>query len=140
MIGDPEDASSGASDPFLRLVDEAIAAIPEPFASHLGSVAVLVDDEATTEQLEQLGVHGLYGLYEGVPRTVWGASHASVPSRITIYRRPLEERYREADALRQAVHDVVFHEVAHHFGIGDERLDELERERRRRRRAERTGP
>ena len=68
----------------------AIAAIPEPFASQLGSVAIVVEDEAGPDQLASVGARGLFGLYQGVPRTRWGADGAPVPSKITIFRGPLE--------------------------------------------------
>ena len=115
---------------FFELVEDAIAAIPEPFASQLDSVAVVVDDVATADQLARVGAVGLYGLYQGVPRTAYRADWAQVPSKITIFRRPLESRYRQPEALRRAVADTVLHEVAHHFGISDERLRELQRDGR----------
>jgi predicted Zn-dependent protease with MMP-like domain len=114
---------------FDALVRRALERIPEPFASRLESVAIVVDDEATAEQLASVGVRGLFGLYQGVPRTTYGADWAQVPSKITIFRRPIEAVYRDPRARAQAVEDTVFHEVAHHFGISDERLRELQRER-----------
>jgi predicted Zn-dependent protease with MMP-like domain len=115
---------------FDELITRAIASIPEPFASRLGTVAIVVDDEATAEQLASVGAHGLFGLYQGVPRTVYGADSASVPSKITIFRRPLEAVHRDPAALARAVEETVLHEIAHHFGISDARLRELQRERR----------
>ena len=115
---------------FFQLVEDAMAAIPEPFASQLGSVAVVVDDLATAEQLASVGAAGLYGLYQGVPRTTYRADWAQVPSKITIFRRPLEARYRHPEELRRAGAETVLHEVAHHFGISDDRLRELQREGR----------
>lgn len=114
-------------DYFYELVERALAAIPEPFASRLGTVAVVVDDDATPEQLASVGARGLFGLYQGVPRTAYRADWAQVPSKITIFRRPLEAAYRDPARRAQAVEDTVFHEVAHHFGISDERLQELRR-------------
>jgi predicted Zn-dependent protease with MMP-like domain len=116
-----------ADDDFGRFVDAAIAAIPEPFASQLGSVAIVVEDEAGPDQLASVGARGLFGLYQGVPRTRWGADGAAVPSKITIFRGPLERAHRHPTQLAAAVEDVVRHEIAHHFGISDERLRELQR-------------
>jgi predicted Zn-dependent protease with MMP-like domain len=115
---------------FDELISRAIASVPEPFASRLGTVAIVIDDEATPEQLASVGARGLFGLYQGVPRTRYGADWAQVPSKITIFRRPLEAVYRDPAALARAVEDTVLHEIAHHFGISDERLHELRRERR----------
>ena len=133
MIGPTDDTGpTPDEDAFMALVGEAVASIPEPFAAQLTSVAIVVEDEATPHQLESAGVHALYGLYQGVPRTVYGASQAALPSKITIFRDPLERRFRDRDQLRDAVADTVIHEVAHHLGIGDDRIRELQREARRR--------
>jgi predicted Zn-dependent protease with MMP-like domain len=72
----------------------------------------------------------LLGLYTGVPRTAWGAGEAAVASKITIFRGPHLRQFRDPDALSRGVRETVHHEVAHHFGISDARLDELARERR----------
>ena len=88
----------------------------------MSNVAVLVEDEPPAGM-------PLLGLYEGVPLTRRGSSYGGVlPDKITIYRGPLERRYAQtADELRSAIQHVVLHEVAHHFGISDERLRELDR-------------
>jgi predicted Zn-dependent protease with MMP-like domain len=114
--------------PFSELVDVALAAIPEPFASALGEVAVVIADEPTRDQITENGLEpgdALYGLYEGVPRTEWGADWAIVPSRITLFRLPLEEDFADPDDLADEVWITVIHELAHHLGIDDERLEEL---------------
>ena len=107
-------------DTFDAAVARAIERIPEPFASQLVSVAIVIDDESFPP---------LLGLYQGIPRTVYGAENAPVPNKITIFRRVLERHYPERAALEQAVEETVFHEVAHHFGISDARLRQLQRER-----------
>ncbi|HWH37594.1 MAG TPA: metallopeptidase family protein [Candidatus Limnocylindrales bacterium] len=112
---------------FDELVARALARLPEPFRSRLDSVAIVIDDEATAEQLASVGVSGLFGLYQGVPRTAYGASGAPVPSKITLFRRPLERYHPDPESLARAVEDTLFHEIAHHFGISDARLRELRR-------------
>ena len=112
-------------DEFERYVAQALERVPEPFASRLGSVAIVIDDEATPEQLQRLRVPGLFGLYEGVPRTSLGADAAPLPSKITLFRRPLEMFHRGPEALARAVEETLLHEIAHHFGISDARLTEL---------------
>lgn len=109
----------------MELIERAVAGIPEPFASRLDSVAIVVDEEATPEQLASVGAGSLFGLYQGVPRTAYRADWAQVPSKITIFRRPLERAFPRPDLLARAVEDTVLHEVAHHFGISDTRLREL---------------
>ena len=115
------------ADAFGDLVVAALDALPAAFRDRLGSVAVVVEDEPSAEQLESTGTRGLFGLYQGVPRTALGADGAAVASKITIFRGPLVRASRSPQALADAVRDVVWHEVAHHFGIGDARLRELRR-------------
>jgi predicted Zn-dependent protease with MMP-like domain len=114
-------------DEFDAMVAAAIAKIPEPFASQLDSVAIVIDDEATREQLASVRARGLFGLYQGVPRTAYGADRMPVPSKITIFRGAIEWFYPDREDRQRAVDEVVFHEVAHHFGISDARLRELQR-------------
>jgi len=113
---------------FEALVDRAIAAIPEPFAVALDEVAIVVEDEPTDEQLDANDIaldETLYGLYEGVPRTAYGADWAMSPNRITLFRWPLEDDFPDAAGLEAEVRRTVVHELAHHLGIDDDRLDEL---------------
>jgi predicted Zn-dependent protease with MMP-like domain len=117
-IGQPEDG-------FVSLVFAAIDRLPEAFRERLGSVAIVVEDEPSPAQLAALRVPGLFGLYEGVPRTSWYADAAPVASKITIFRGPLLRAHRDPTELAAAVADTVHHEIAHHFGISDARLREL---------------
>ena len=107
------------------LVFDALERLPSPFREQLGSVAIVIEDEATPEQLASVGAGGLYGLYQGVPRTAWGADQAQMPSKITIFRGPLVRANRTPERLAAAVADTVYHEIAHHLGISDARLHEL---------------
>lgn len=120
------------NDDFDELVERAIAGLPAPFLERLDSVAIVVEDEPSSAQLRSVGARGLYGLYQGVPRTAWGASGAALPSKISIFRGPLERSHRDPASLAAAVEEVVRHEVAHHLGIDDARLAQLSRERRAR--------
>jgi predicted Zn-dependent protease with MMP-like domain len=88
----------------------------------MSNVEVLIEAEPPP------GEH-LFGLYEGIPLTERGHSYAGVlPDRITIYRGPLLRHYgRDPEALRREVTRTLLHEVAHHFGIDDDRLLELDR-------------
>jgi predicted Zn-dependent protease with MMP-like domain len=109
------------------LVLDALERLPAPFRDRLGSVAIVVEDEATPELLASVGAPGLFGLYQGIPRTTWSADASPTPSKITIFRDPLMRAHRDPAALAQAVDDTVYHEIAHHFGISDARLMELKR-------------
>jgi predicted Zn-dependent protease with MMP-like domain len=113
---------------FERLVDRALAGIPMPFRAALGEVAIVIEDEPSPHQrLENdLGPDDtLYGLYEGVPRTEWGADWAAVPNKISLFRLPLEADFPDPEDLKDEVRITVIHELAHHLGIDDERLEEL---------------
>jgi len=107
---------------FEDLVEEAIAALPDDLRGFMSNVAVVVEDEPPA------GLP-LLGLYQGVPLTQRSSAYAGVPpDRITIYRGPLERLTGgNPDRLRAQVRRVVLHEIAHHFGISDERLRELDR-------------
>ena len=114
--------------PFESLVDLALASIPEPFASALAEVAIVIDDEPTPDQRRENQIEDddtLYGLYEGVPRTDWGADWAPIPNRIILFRLPLEADFADPDELADEVWTTVVHELAHHLGIDDDRLEEL---------------
>ena len=111
------------------LVIDALEALPEPFRGQLGSVAIVIEDEATPEQLASVGAPGLYGLYQGIPRTRLSADAAPSPSKIAIFRGPLVRANRSPERLAAAVADTVYHEIAHHFGISDARLHELQAQR-----------
>ena len=111
------------------LVVDALERLPSPFRDQLGSVAIVIEEEASLEQLAATRAHGLYGLYQGVPRTAFSADAAPIPSKITIFRGPLVRANPTPARLAAAVADTVYHEIAHHLGISDARLHELASER-----------
>ncbi|MEO8437309.1 MAG: metallopeptidase family protein [Chloroflexota bacterium] len=114
--------------PFEELVAVALDAIPDPFATALDEVAIVIADEPSAEQLRENEVepeNTLYGLYEGVPRIEWGADWTPIPNRITLFRLPLEADFADPDDLADEVWITVIHELAHHLGIDDDRLHEL---------------
>jgi predicted Zn-dependent protease with MMP-like domain len=114
---------------FDRLVDMAIASIPARFRTALDGVAVVIADEPSPEQRRENGLardETLYGLYEGVPLNAWGGDWLPVPTRIILFRLPLEEDFPDPDDLADEVRVTLLHELAHHLGIEDEdRLREL---------------
>jgi len=115
---------------FARLVRNALAELPSEFRERMRNIEIVIEDEPNSEQLRADGETAgggpsLLGLYEGVPLTDRGAGEPYLPDRISIFRGPIERM--AASPRRQAaiVRDTVVHEVAHHFGISDQRLDEL---------------
>jgi predicted Zn-dependent protease with MMP-like domain len=114
--------------PFDELVAVDLEAIPEPFASALDDIAIVIADEPTADQRRENDIapdESLYGLYEGVPRTEWGADLTPIPNRITLFRLALEEDFADPEDLADEVWLTVVHELAHHLGIDDDRLREL---------------
>ena len=112
---------------FDSVIDATIEALPAAFVEQLGSVAIVVEDEPTPDQLASVAAHGLFGLYQGVPRTRWGADGAPLASKITLFRGPLTRANPDPARLEAAIRDTLHHEIAHHFGIDDARLRELQR-------------
>ncbi len=108
------------SDPFAVALEEALDGLPPEIAARLENVAVGIEEEAPGHPYR-------LGLYEGVPQTRRTSHYVfALPDRITLYRRPIERRHgRDPDELRRAVRHVLVHEIAHHFGISDDRLREL---------------
>ena len=116
---------------FEALVAEALDDLPEYVQQRLENVAVLVEARAGPERLRSLG-HApgddLLGLYEGVNRIDRAAGyHLATPDRITLFWKPILEEVGSADpaAIREEVRKTIIHEVAHHFGIDDDELEQL---------------
>ncbi len=111
---------------FEAWVAEALDALPEAFRSRLENVEVVIEDWPDRETLRRAGLHRpteLLGFYHGVPQTQRTRYYGLVlPDKISIYRRPIELHCRTSEEIRETIHHVVRHEIAHHFGIDDERL------------------
>lgn len=108
---------TGQRHVFEQLVADALDALPEEFQRHLENVEILVEDGGPPETL---------GLYHGIPQTERDGAYSGVlPDLITIYRRPIESRARSGEELAREVRITVWHEIAHHFGISDDRLRQL---------------
>jgi predicted Zn-dependent protease with MMP-like domain len=113
---------AASDDQFEEWVAEAIESLPPELRRAMSNVAVVVEDEPPPGQR-------LLGLYQGLPLTRRGGYYAGVlADKITIFRGPLERGYgAHCETLRRQVRRVVLHEIAHHFGISDQRLVELDR-------------
>lgn len=117
-----------SEEEFYELVERALEGLPDELASMLDNVAIIVDDwpEYSTPLVGREGDDTLYGLYEGVPLTERGAGYyGTLPDRITIFRGPLERDFGRPAELEEQVRITVVHEVAHHFGFDEDRLEEL---------------
>ncbi len=107
-----------SEDEFERVVADSIDLMPDELLALLDNVVILVEDENAEEEL--------FGLYEGIPRTArddYGG--LELPDRITLYRLTLCDHCDDIEMLRDEVLVTIVHELAHHFGIDDDRLAEL---------------
>ena len=111
---------SVSDDEFDALVGRALDDLPAELARHMNNVAVFIEDDAPPEEPD------LLGLYEGIPLTERDSWYSGVlPDRIRIFRRPILEFCETPEDVVEEVRITVVHEIAHHFGIDDERLHEL---------------
>jgi predicted Zn-dependent protease with MMP-like domain len=123
--------TSVSDEQFQQLVQEAVEAIPPRFAGHLENVTFMMADEPDQEQLKAGNVlhrNGtLLGLYQGIPLPKRDNGYNfALPDIITIFKRPHEFMSPNLEAMRQAVHETVWHEVAHYFGLDHGQIHALE--------------
>jgi len=105
---------------FEELVAEALDTVPEELTRLIDNCVVLVEDDAPADDPD------LLGLYDGVPLTERDSTYSmTVPDRILVFRNPTLEMCDTEDDIVEEVRITVVHEIAHHFGIDDERLHEL---------------
>ncbi len=118
---------------FERLVARAVASLPEEFGNRLENIDVVVEDWPTRSQLSRMRLRRgetLLGLYEGVPLTRRSSHYGLVPpDKITIFQKPIEAKCNDDDKIAAEIQRVVRHELAHHFGIGDARLEQIGRDK-----------
>ncbi|MCU0491868.1 MAG: metallopeptidase family protein [Chloroflexaceae bacterium] len=114
---------------FEQLVVEALDSLPPTFARYLENLEVVIERRPTREQRRYLGLkpwQTAYGCYDGVPLTERSSQGIVMPDTIIIFQEPLERDFRTLARLREEVRRTVLHEIAHAFGISDERLRELD--------------
>jgi len=115
---------------FEALVDSALRKLPRTFRDKLSNIAVVVEDWADAQTLEEMGIEPpdtLYGLYRGIDITRRDSSYGNVlPDTIHIYRGPIEEDCADPEEMADLVRDVVVHEVGHYFGLDDDTMEGIE--------------
>ena len=119
-------------DHFMELVREAVESLPDELSRAMENVEVVVQPWPTAHQLHAAGVAPgrgtLFGLYQGVPLTHRTRAYGLIPpDKITIFQGPITAVHPTDDAIREQIRRTVVHEIAHHFGIDDDRLRELGR-------------
>jgi predicted Zn-dependent protease with MMP-like domain len=115
---------------FERLVVEAVTLIPKRFRREMKNLALVVEDEPSPELLEEMEIvppDSLYGLYQGtpLPERTWAFGN-SLPDRITLFQRPIEDDCEDADDVRAVIGETLIHEVGHYFGLSEEEIEEIE--------------
>jgi predicted Zn-dependent protease with MMP-like domain len=117
---------------FGRLVSRAMRNLPPSVAARIDNLAVVVADGPSPRQRASLGVDAseeLLGLYEGIPRPQRADGYSfAMPDKITLFRRAIESRATNEQELYREIRATLIHEIAHHFGIDDDRLRELGRD------------
>ena len=121
---------------FEALVFRAIEALPAEFKDKLENVDVMVEDWPSPQQMRRFGLRyktKLLGLYEGVPQTRRDSGYNLVlPDKITIFQKPIELECHSDKEIESEIGRVVRHEIAHHFGIGDATLHQIESQKLKR--------
>lgn len=107
---------------FKKLVLEGIEMIPGKILEMADNLEICIEDES-------LGNQQLLGLYEGVPKTRRGNYGLSLPDKITIFKKPIERISSSDEKIRELVRRTVWHEIAHHFGMGEREVRNLERKK-----------
>jgi predicted Zn-dependent protease with MMP-like domain len=115
---------------FERVVERALRGLPRVFKQKLANIAVVVEDWADDETLEEMGIEPpdtLYGLYRGIDLTQRDSSYGNVlPDTVTIYQGPIEEDCEDEAEMEDVIRDTVVHEIGHYFGLDDETMHRIE--------------
>ena len=116
---------------FEKLVEEALADLPEEFKKLIDNMVMMVEWEAPPEVYRQTGTHPfnrILGTYHGVPYTHRGPYYGNIlPDRIIIYQKPIEEICQTEENIKEQVKKTVLHEIWHYFGRTDQEIVELEK-------------
>jgi predicted Zn-dependent protease with MMP-like domain len=116
---------------FEQLINRAMDDLPQEYIKNLNNVAITYDDDPTPEQLQKQGVRQgslLLGLYEGIPLTGRGAGYMLVlPDKITLFKNPILAVVHDEATLFEQVKRTLWHEIAHHYGLGHDVIHRLEK-------------
>ena len=115
---------------FEALVEKAMRKLPKDFKDKIKNVAIVVEEWADDETLDELGIESpdtLYGLYRGVDLTHRDSGYGNVlPDTVTIYQGPIEEDCDDEAEMAHLVRETVIHEIGHYFGLDDETMHRIE--------------
>lgn len=118
---------------FEKLVKEGIEAIPRKFLEKLKNVEIVIEDEPTYYQVNKLKARKdlfILGLYEGVPQTQRWYYGQVLPDKITIFKKSIERVANSDQEIKEIIKNTVWHEIAHHFGMNEKEIKEMEIKRK----------
>ncbi len=116
-------------DQFSDFIDQALASLPGEHVKNIQNVAILVQEDPTLEQRQQLQLRNdqtLFGLYEGVPLSQRQGNQPLFPDRITLFKGPLSEGVGFEGELLERIRHTLWHEIGHYYGLDHKRIHELE--------------
>jgi predicted Zn-dependent protease with MMP-like domain len=115
---------------FRQLVDAALETIPVNFREAMHNIAIVIEDEPTLEQLDEVGVEPpdtLLGLYQGTPLPERQWAHGNtLPDKITLFQLPIEDESDGEDDMVVAIGETLIHEIGHYFGLSEEEIEAIE--------------
>ena len=115
---------------FERLVHKALSNIPSDIRNSIQNVDIVVDNVASMDQIVGTGIENemeLLGLYEGIPLTERYGYDLVLPDKITLFQKPIESICDNQEQITEEISKTLIHEIAHHFGLDDNHLEQLER-------------
>lgn len=119
---------------FEKIVEQGIKAIPKKFLEKLNNVEICIEEEPSLYQLKKMRTKKgflIFGLYEGIPQIKRRGYGQVLPDKITIFKKPIERIAKSKKEIKRAVRNTVWHEIAHHFGMDEERVRLAENRRRK---------
>ncbi len=119
-----------SNEQFEAMISEAMDELPQKYIAGLQNIVITFGDLPTQEQRRRQNLQAwqtLFGLYEGIPRTQRGNNYNLVlPDKITIFKIPLEQASNNDNDLKENIKRTLWHEIAHYYGLGHDRIHELE--------------
>ena len=113
---------------FEKLVEEGIKAIPSKFLEKLDNIEIIIEEEPRPSQ-KRKGLL-IFGLYEGIPQTKRAYYGQVLPDKITIFKKSIERVAKNREEIKEKIKEVVWHEIAHHFGMDEKKVREAEERRK----------
>ncbi len=119
---------------FEKLTKEALQEIPLTIRKKTENVAICIEKEPSKEQLKKLGIrhkNNLLGLYEGIPKKTWGRGFGNnLPDKITLFENSILKSVSSEEDLKNLIIEVVWHEIAHHFGFNEKEVRLMEQKKK----------